>query len=209
MRLSEHFELRAARARRRPAAARPALAAPLSPTARMTISQRFSAEKRPTPTSSVAPASSPSAPERRARSSGERSAGENRPGSTPIGRSRHCRRRRREAAPSAAPLAQTTMSNIRPRPRRCRQNQPNQRSIAVRRRDAAEPAISISRHRIGVHHQRARGGALPAADHGRARPGRRCLDMVGPPLIERRVKRRFVVEIAVAPVDRQLRRRAW
>ena len=74
-------------------------------------------------------------------------------------------------------------------------------------RNPAEPAIGVSRERIGMHHQRPAGSALPAPDHGRARPGRRSFDMIGAPLVERPVQRPLVVEIAVAAIERQLRRR--
>ena len=73
--------------------------------------------------------------------------------------------------------------------------------------DAPEPAIGVGGERIGMHHQRPRRGALPAADHRRARPWRRGLDMIGLPAIQRPMQRRLVVEIAIAPVDRQRRRR--
>src|SRR5947209_2797280 len=75
------------------------------------------------------------------------------------------------------------------------------------RRNPAEPAVGVSGERVRMHHQRATGPALPAPNSGRARPGRRRLDMVRPPEIESAVQRLLVIEIAIAAVDRQLWRR--
>ena len=146
---------------------------------------------RPTPTSRTASGSSPS----------ERSSAR-----AQLGRAQ----RRREAGPPRRPsasfrtrsapparsrsvswrLAQTTASNMRPRPRKWRQNRPNQRSIVGDSRDSAEPAIGISRERVGMHDQRPRRDALPAADHRRARPRRRGFDMVRLPRVEHPVQAR-------------------
>ena len=75
------------------------------------------------------------------------------------------------------------------------------------RNEAAEPAIGVCRQWVRVHDQRAGGATLPAPDHRRAGPGRRSLDVIRLPGVERRVDRRLVVEIAVAPIDGEQRRR--
>src|SRR5438445_12783861 len=57
-----------------------------------------------------------------------------------------------------------------------------------------------------MHYQRTGRRALPSADHRCARPGRGRLDMIGPPTVELTMNRLFVIEVPVAPVDRQLGR---
>ena len=68
---------------------------------------------------------------------------------------------------------------------------------------AAQPAIGVGGQGVGVHHQHARGRAGPAADHGRAGPGRRRLHQVGGQLVQRGVQRRLVVEVAITAVERK------
>ena len=72
--------------------------------------------------------------------------------------------------------------------------------------DATKPTVSVSSERVGVHHERSRGCTLPATNHRRARPRRRCLDVIGLPGIESCVEQLLVIEITIAPVDRQSRR---
>ena len=103
-------------------------------------------------------------------------------------------------------LAQTTVSNMRPSPRRCRQNQPNKRSICCV--EQSRRASDKRKRQADRRASRASGSqALPTSDHRRARPGRRCLDVVRLPGVERRVDRSLVVEVAIALVHRHPRRR--
>src|SRR4051794_6934649 len=69
------------------------------------------------------------------------------------------------------------------------------------RSNPAEPAIGISGERIGMHHQRTRGGALPATDHGRARPGRGGFDMIRAPRVQYPMKRPLIVKVTITSID--------
>ena len=103
------------------------------PTARTTISHLFSPDKRPMPRSRTASESRPSEAKRcRAQLRRAHEPARSRPGSTPIADRLALGRRRRRASRSASlPLAQTTVSNIWPSPRRWRQKRPNQRSMVA------------------------------------------------------------------------------
>jgi hypothetical protein len=167
------------------------------------MSQRFSAEKRPIPTSKVALASSPSEQRTCSRSVAERSAGEKIPHFDP-----HADRLDVLDATIGQPLRELRVgaNDGIEHPSKAAEMPPVPAEYAVDRRcrdEAAEPTVGVCRQGIGVHHQRAARPALPAADHRRARPRRRSLDMVWLPLVERGVDRSFVIEIAIAPVDGQ------
>ena len=66
-----------------------------------------------------------------------------------------------------------------------------------------EPTIRIRSERISMHDERSRRRALPAPDHRGAGPGRRSLDMIWLPRVERGMEQPFIVEIAVAAIDWQ------
>ena len=87
------------------------------------------AENLPTPRSSVALASSPSPVSACSRNAWERSNGENTPPSTPMLTVSALVTPPARRRPAKLSLAQITVSYMRPSPRRCRQNQPNIRSI--------------------------------------------------------------------------------